>query len=36
VLGRVLIQCDMSGGELLVIDKIIGVHLLYYEEGFKQ
>jgi hypothetical protein len=26
----------MSGGELLLFIKIIGVHLLYYERGFKQ
>jgi hypothetical protein len=31
-----LIRSDMSGGELLVVIKIIGVHLLYYERGFKQ
>jgi hypothetical protein len=32
---QVLIQGDTSGEEL-VIDKIMGVHLLYYERGFKQ
>jgi hypothetical protein len=26
----------MSGGELLLVDKVIGVHVLYYEERFKQ
>jgi hypothetical protein len=33
---RVLIQCNASGGELLVIVKVMGVHVLYYEKGFKQ
>jgi hypothetical protein len=28
-------QCDANGGELLVIVKVIGVHVLYYEERFK-
>jgi hypothetical protein len=28
-------QCNASGGELLVIVKVIGVHVLYYEERFK-
>jgi hypothetical protein len=32
----VLIRHDVSGGELLVIVKVIGVHVLYYEERFKQ
>jgi hypothetical protein len=32
---RVRIRCDASGGELLVIVKVIGVHVLYYEERFK-
>jgi hypothetical protein len=31
----VLIRCDVSGGELLVIVKVIRVHVLYYEKGFK-
>jgi hypothetical protein len=26
----------MSGGELLLVVKVIGVHVLYYEERFKQ
>jgi hypothetical protein len=30
-----LIQRDASGGELFVIVKVIGVHVLYYEERFK-
>jgi hypothetical protein len=30
-----LIQCDANGGELLVIVRVIGVHVLYYEKGFK-
>jgi hypothetical protein len=33
---RVLIRHDASGGELLVIVKVIGVHVLYYEKGFKR
>jgi hypothetical protein len=31
-----LIRDDMSGGELLVIDRQRGVHLLYYVRGCKQ
>jgi hypothetical protein len=28
-------QGDTSGEELIVIDKIKGLYLLYYERGFK-
>jgi hypothetical protein len=31
-----LVQCNASGGELLVIVLGIGVHVLYNEEGFKR
>jgi hypothetical protein len=32
----VLIRRNASGGELLVIVKVIGVHVLYYEKEFKR
>jgi hypothetical protein len=32
---RGLMRCDTSGGELLLLIKVIGVHVLYYEERFK-